>query len=90
VSVGGAIHRQRTPSHAHPVVEDLFPMGRNMKPMTSTQAIELTIRTATLIKSVSDLVGVEHSDLARMMFAECVDQFAALGKFIDTCNKASG
>lgn len=52
--------------------------------MNGTQQIELTIRTATLIKSLSDLVGVEDPRIAKMMFAVSVDQYAALGKFIES------
>jgi hypothetical protein len=53
--------------------------------MTNTQALELTIRTATVIKSLSSLVGTEHANIAKLEFALCVDQFAELGKFIDRC-----
>lgn len=54
--------------------------------MKQVEDIELTIRTATLIKSLSSLVGARDARLAKMMFAESVEQFAALGKFIDKCN----
>lgn len=57
-----------------------------MKSMKGAQAIELTIRTATLIKSLSVLVGTEHAEIARLEFAACIEQFQALGKFIEKCN----
>lgn len=38
--------------------------------MESKQDLELTIRTATLIKSLSSLVGASDARLAKMMFAE--------------------
>lgn len=53
--------------------------------MDSKHDLELTIRTATLIKSLSTLVGASDARLAKMMFAEAVMQFAELGKFIDKC-----
>jgi hypothetical protein len=52
--------------------------------METKQELELTIRTATLLKSVGQLIGVTDARLAKMMFAECVMQFGELGKFIDT------
>lgn len=54
--------------------------------MKPAEDIELTIRTATLIKSLSSLISTSDARLARMMFAESVEQFSALGKFIDRCN----
>lgn len=54
--------------------------------MTPQQSIELTIRTATLIKSLGELVGTEHANIAKLQFALCIDGFAALGKFIEKCN----
>ena len=54
--------------------------------MDTKQDIELTIRTATLIKSLSQLVGARDAQLAKLMFIESVEQFGALGKFIDKCN----
>jgi hypothetical protein len=50
--------------------------------MEAKQQIELTIRTATLLKSLSQLVGVEDPHIAKMMFAENIEQFEALGGFI--------
>lgn len=52
--------------------------------MDTKQQIELTIRTATILKCTSQLVSVSDARLAKVMFAECVEQFAALGKFIDS------
>lgn len=57
--------------------------------MESKQDLELTIRTATLIKSLSSLVGASDARLAKMMFAEAVMQFSELGKFIDSCQPKS-
>jgi hypothetical protein len=56
--------------------------------MEPKQDIELTIRTATLIKSLSHLVGASDARLAKMMFAECVVQFGELGKFIESVQSA--
>lgn len=56
--------------------------------METKQDLELTIRTATLIKSLSSLVGEHSAPVAKMMFAQCVEQFAELGKFIDKCQPA--
>lgn len=53
--------------------------------MEAAKDLELTIRTATLIKSLSTLVGEHSAPVAKMIFAQSVDQFAALGKFIDSC-----
>lgn len=50
------------------------------------QDLELTIRTATLIKSLSQLIGARDARLSKMMFAEAVEQFEQLGSFIDKCN----
>jgi hypothetical protein len=52
--------------------------------MEAKQQIELTIRTATLLKSLSQLVGVEDPHVAKMMFAENIEQFEALGGFISS------
>lgn len=54
--------------------------------MNAQQNIELTIRTATLIKSLSQLIGARDASLSKMMFAEAVEQFGQLGRFIDKCN----
>lgn len=54
--------------------------------MKDTKQLELTIRTASLIKSLSNLVGTTDAKLARMMWIECIPQFTALGEFIDKCN----
>lgn len=56
--------------------------------MDTKQQLELTIRTATLLKCISQLVSVSDAKLAKMMFAECVDVFADLGKFIDSAQSA--
>lgn len=57
--------------------------------METKQELELTIRTATLIKSLSSLVGVTDAKLARLMFYEAVTQFEALGRFIDSALRES-
>ena len=49
--------------------------------MTSQQSIELTIRTATLIKSVSKLIGVHDAVVASLIVNECIDQFKQLAEF---------
>lgn len=56
--------------------------------MKDVKQLELTIRTAGVIKSLSNLVGVSDTHLARLMFHECTSQFIALGEFIDKCNAA--
>jgi hypothetical protein len=56
--------------------------------METKQQLELTIRTATLIKSVSQLVSVHDAMIARLMFHECIEQFTALGKFVDSIQPA--
>lgn len=50
--------------------------------METKQELELTIRTATLIKSLSSLVGTSDATVAYLMFAEASQQFQALGEFI--------
>lgn len=57
--------------------------------MTPQQDIEMAIRTAQLIKSLSQLVSVGSAQMAKLVFAESVKQFGELGRFIDKCN-ASG
>jgi hypothetical protein len=52
--------------------------------MNGTQQIELTIRTATLIKSLTHLVGATDPRIAKMMFAESIEQLTALSKFIES------
>lgn len=54
--------------------------------MTPQQDIEMAIRTAQLIKSLSQLVNVGSATVAKLIFAEAVPQFVELGKFIDKCN----
>ena len=44
--------------------------------------IELAIRTAQAIKSLSQLVGCSDAGLAKMMFRECIGQVEGLGRFI--------
>ncbi len=51
--------------------------------MDPKQSLELTIRTAQLVKSLTNLVGVEDARIARMMFLQCVPQLDALRKFLD-------
>ena len=56
--------------------------------MKAQQDLELTIRTATLIKSLSSLIGARDPFMARMMLSEASDQFIALGKFIESIQPA--
>jgi hypothetical protein len=49
------------------------------------QDLELTIRTATLIKSLSQLVGTRDALVARMVLMESAEQFDALVDFVKTC-----
>lgn len=53
--------------------------------MTSAKELELTIRTATLLKSISQLVGVRDPMVARMMVIEAHEQFGELAKFVESC-----
>jgi hypothetical protein len=46
------------------------------------QHLELTIRAATLIKSLSQLIGVHDAHLAKLMFMEATEQYDALARFI--------
>ncbi len=57
-----------------------------MRAMKGPEQIELTIRTASLVKSLTNLVGVGDARIARMMFIECMPQITALSEFIDKCN----
>lgn len=52
--------------------------------MEAKQQLELTIRTATVIKSLSNLIGVENATVARLMFLETVQQFDELRRFLDS------
>jgi hypothetical protein len=61
-------------------------IGERGRVMDTRQDLELTIRTATLIKSLSQLIGARDARLSKMMFAEAVEQFGELGSFIDKCN----
>ena len=54
--------------------------------MEAKQDLELTIRTATVIKSLSRLVGASSALVAKMTYAEAVGHFVELGKFIEQCN----
>lgn len=51
--------------------------------MQTKEQIELTIRTATLIKSLTHLVGTVDAHLAWMMYCESIPQFTALGEFLE-------
>lgn len=51
--------------------------------METRAELELSIRTATLIKSLSQLIGVHDPLLARMMLMEAHEQFGDLAKFIE-------
>lgn len=51
--------------------------------MDTKQKLELTIRTATLIKSLSALIGVQDASIAKLMFNEVVQQFSELDSFIE-------
>lgn len=57
--------------------------------METKQDLELTIRTATLIKSLSQLVGARDAHLAKLMFMEATEQYDALAKFIVSIQKRS-
>lgn len=57
--------------------------------MKNTDQLELTIRVATVIKSLSHLVGATDAKLARMMFYETMPQLVELQKFIDSRAAAS-
>jgi hypothetical protein len=50
--------------------------------MTTAEELELTIRVATLIKSLSTLIGVKDRRLAKMMLLESGAQYVALHKFV--------
>ncbi len=50
--------------------------------MDTKHELELTIRTAQAIKSLTSLVGCSDAMLAKLMFREIVDQLDGLGKFI--------
>lgn len=52
----------------------------------SAKNLELTIRTATVIKSLSSLIGTHDMRLAKMMLREAATQFLELDQFIDRCN----
>lgn len=56
--------------------------------MESKQDLELTIRTATLIKSLSQLVGAHDAMVARMILAESAEQFDALITFVQSVQPA--
>lgn len=55
--------------------------------MEAKQDLELTIRTATLIKSLSSLIGASDAHLAKLMFMEATEQYDALAKFIISVQK---
>lgn len=50
--------------------------------MDMKQDLELTIRTATLIKSLSQLIGTSDPLLAKMMMLEASEQWDALAQFV--------
>lgn len=54
--------------------------------MSAKQDLELTIRTATIIKSLSALIGTHDMRLAKMMLREAATQFLELDEFLDRCN----
>jgi hypothetical protein len=54
--------------------------------MSAKQHLELTIRTATVIKSLSQLVGMHDMRLAKMVLREAAEQTMELAEFIDKCN----
>lgn len=56
--------------------------------MEAKQDLELTIRTATLIKSLSQLVGSRDAIVARLILAESAEQFEALAKFVQSVQPA--
>lgn len=50
--------------------------------MTTKEQLELTIRVAQLIKSLSTLIGVEDRKLAKLMLLEAGTQYVELHKFV--------
>lgn len=58
--------------------------------MTPAQQIELTIRVAQCIKSLSSLVGVEDRKIAKLMMLEAGTQYVALHKFVTGDSSTSG
>ena len=50
--------------------------------MESKQDLELTIRTATLIKSLSQLIGARDPLVSKMILIESAEQWDALAQFI--------
>lgn len=52
--------------------------------MEAKKDLELTIRTATLIKSLSQLIGTRDPLVARMILIESVEQWDALVDFVQS------
>lgn len=50
--------------------------------MDAKQDLELTIRTATLIKSLSQLIGARDPLVSKMILMESSEQWDALAQFI--------
>jgi hypothetical protein len=49
----------------------------------AAKQLELTIRTAQVLKTVGQLVGVEDPTIAKLMLYECIQQFSQLKTFVD-------
>lgn len=54
--------------------------------MSAKLDLELTIRTAMVIKSLSQLVGMHDMRLAKMVLREAAVLVMELSEFIDKCN----
>ena len=54
--------------------------------MDSKQSVELTIRTAQLMKAVSGMVGTTDRGVARLVMAEIADVAMKLDRFIEACD----
>lgn len=52
--------------------------------MEAKKDLELTIRTATLIKSLSQLIGARDPLVARMVLIESAEQWDALVDFVQS------
>jgi len=62
---------------------------RGLKSVTPQQDIEIAIRTANLIKSLSQLINVGSAVTARLLLNEAVPQVIELDAFINRCAATS-
>lgn len=53
--------------------------------LTAAQAIELTVRAANLIKTVSGLIGAHDPLLASLVINEAIGELKPLAEFIMKC-----